>query len=557
LGCIQYDSGLLVSALDSFEESLEIQRSLLGNKDMLDGIDECSENWALEPEIDFTLLQMSTTLSNIGIIFWKRSCFGHSLSFLEESLILQQSVLEDLVQPLFIQRAETLITHLCNDHLQFDSNEIFPCGEHSFRCIGSNFSGSTFKRAISFVTTRESSSAHNNIGDHLSTKVVHYIFHSIHMISLSAPQSAFSSSRKSNSTTPSGASASQQRLRSLIDQSLHYYSGLLCNEEREESDSNSTRCDSTIVSERTHAPKQKLIISLAEAEAQSTECQPLDMNFHLIHKYSIQCLIAENYTEAILLYQNILSTATVLSRKKNAKADYDAVSGMALHHLGIIFMYAEANEDARTVLQKAVELRLEVCQRLDTNNTSRLPSEDLVASYYAVAVSFASLALNLFLLSQYENAIIYFTKSLRFLKKIPCSPWIEAHISQVLNNIACVHLFISEAEIKNSLVALNTAISQCAPQSCRDHESQQIYTTLLVNKGMAELYSLDYGLSLISFDEALRHLKQLKKLPEAEEILQCMAFAMACSKCNGEESDKKIRQKVQNYKAMLANSCIL
>jgi hypothetical protein len=146
---------------------------------------------------------------------------------------------------------------------------------------------------------------------------------------------------------------------------------------------------------------------------------------------------------------------------------------------------------------------------------------------------------------------------LRFLKKIPCSPWIEAHISQVLNNIACVHLFISEAEIKNSLVALNTAISQCAPQSCRDHESQQIYTTLLVNKGMAELYSLDYGLSLISFDEALRHLKQLKKLPEAEEILQCMAFAMACSKCNGEESDKKIRQKVQNYKAMLANSCIL
>ncbi|MFN9982326.1 MAG: hypothetical protein ACK53Y_20530, partial [bacterium] len=94
-------------------------------------------------------------------------------------------------------------------------------------------------------------------------------------------------------------------------------------------------------------------------------------------------------------------------------------------------MYAESYEDARTVLQKAVELRLEVCQRLDINNTSRLPSEDLVASYYAVAVSFASLALNLFLLSQYENAIIYFTKSLRFLKKIPCSPWIEAHISQV------------------------------------------------------------------------------------------------------------------------------
>jgi len=305
------------------------------------------------------------------------------------------------------------------------------------------------------------------------------------------------------------------------------------------------------------ALEPEIDFTLAEAEAQSTECRPLDMNFHLIHKYSIQCLIAKNYTEAILLYQNILSTATVLSRKKNAKADYDAVSGMALHHLGIIFMYAESYEDARTVLQKAVELRLEVCQRLDINNTSRLPSEDLVASYYAVAVSFASLALNLFLLSQYENAIIYFTKSLRFLKKIPCSPWIEAHISQVLNNIACVHLCISEAEIKNSLVALNTAISQCAPQSCRDHESQHIYTTLLINKGMAELYSLDYGLSLISFDEALRHLKQLKKLPDAEEILQCMAFAMACSKCNGEESEKKIKQKVQNYKAMLANSCTL
>jgi hypothetical protein len=196
------------------------------------------------------------------------------------------------------------------------------------------------------------------------------------MISLSAPQSAFSSSRKSNSTTPSGASASQQRLRSSIDQSLHYYSGLLCNEEREESDSNSTRCDSTIVSERTHAPKQKLIISLAEAEAQSTECQPLDMNFHLIHKYSIQCLIAENYTEAILLYQNILSTATVLSRKKNAKADYDAVSGMALHHLGIIFMYAEANEDARIVLQKAVELRLEVW--IQTTRPDYLPKISLL-----------------------------------------------------------------------------------------------------------------------------------------------------------------------------------
>lgn len=557
LGCIQYDSGLLVSALDSFEEALEIQRSLLGNKDMLDGIDGCGGDGPLEPEIDFILLQISTTLSNMGIIFWKRFCVGHSLSCLEESLILQQSVLEDLVQPLFMQRVETLIVHLCNEHLHFDSNEMFPCGEQSFRCIGSNFSGSTFKRAVSFVTTRKSCSEDNEIGDHLSTKVVHYIFHSIHMISLSAPQSVFSSSRKSPPSTPTGASASQHRLRSLIDQNLQYYSSLLCSEDKEESDSNSVKCDSTIASERIHAPKKKSIISLAEAEAQSSECQPLDLNFHLIHKYSIQCLKAENYTEAILLYQNILSTATALSRKKNAKADYDAVAGMALHHLGIIFMYAESYEDARAVLQKAVELRLEVCQRLDTNNPSRSPSEDLVTSYYAVAVSFASLALTLFLLSQYENAIIYFTKALRFLKKIPSSPWIEAHISQVFNNIACVYLCISEAELKKSLVALNTAISQCAPQSCRDLECQHIYTTLLVNKGMAELHSLDYGLSLITFDEALRHLKQLKKLTEAEEIIQCMAFAMARSKCNGEESEKKIKQQVQNYKAMLANSCPL
>lgn len=554
LGCIQYDAGLLVSALDSFEESLEIQRSLLGNKDMLEGIDQCNEDCTVEPEIDLTLLHMSTTLSNIGIIFWTRSCFGQALSLLEEALILQQSILEDLAQPLFIQRAESLINRLCNEHLQLHPNDMFSCGGDSFRCLGSNISGSTFRRAISFVTTRETPSADNDLGDHLSTKVVHYIFHSIHMISLSAPQYVLSSSRKSNSSIANGVCASQQRLKALIDQSLQYYSCLLCEEDTEKLDQKSIGSHSNNVNVVQSVSKNKSMITLAEAEAHSTASRPLDVNFHLIHKYSIQCLVLENYTEAILLYQNILSTATAISRAKRARGDFDAVSGMALHHLGIIFMYAESYQDAKTVLLKAIEVRLEVCQRLEINSTSRSLSEDLVASYYAVAVSFASLALNLFLLSQCENAIVYFSKSLRFLKKIPSSPWIDAHISQVLNNIACIHLCISGAEIKNSLVALNAALSHCAPQNGQDHEIGHIYTVLLINKGMAELYAHDYGLSLITFDEVLRYLKCMKRLDEADIIMECMAYAMACSKSNGDENEKKTKQRVQNYKVMLANS---
>jgi tetratricopeptide (TPR) repeat protein len=63
LGCLQFEEGKLVAALDSFQESLEIQRSLLSNRETLEGIDRIKEYPM--PDFDVALQHVSTTLCNI------------------------------------------------------------------------------------------------------------------------------------------------------------------------------------------------------------------------------------------------------------------------------------------------------------------------------------------------------------------------------------------------------------------------------------------------------------------------------------------------------------
>jgi len=63
LGCLQFEEGQLVAALDSFQESLEIQRSLLSNRETLEGIDRIKEYPM--PDFDVALQHVSTTLCNI------------------------------------------------------------------------------------------------------------------------------------------------------------------------------------------------------------------------------------------------------------------------------------------------------------------------------------------------------------------------------------------------------------------------------------------------------------------------------------------------------------
>ena len=554
LGCLQFEEGQLVVALDSFQESLEIQRSLLSNRETLDGIDRIEEYQT--PDIDFALLHASTTLCNIGLVHWKRHGPENALSFFEEALILQESVLQDSDSspPVFIHRLESLIKYLSSVHDQVEPtlDAKFLCDSNDFGCVGSVSSASTYKRSISFVTATRKTSNVDELEAHLCTKGVHYIFHSIHMISLSAPLSVLNATTKSTANLVSGVVSSQQKLKKSMQQSLLYYSRVISDE------SNGKKNDFPSSFDRPQCfSAEKSKISLADIEACPYDRELLEINFHLIHKFAVRCLEKENYTEAILMYHNILSTSTTLSRKVCVGENYEAISGMALHHLGIIFMYAESYQDAKTVFLKAIELRLESIQRLELKCTSRTPSEEYVTACYALAVSLSSLALTCFLQSEYEDAIIYFSKSLRLFRKMPSSPWIDNHISQVFNNIACINVCIGEVGLRNSLSAIHTAISLCPTDNSQDREVEQIYAKLLVNKGLVELHTHDYGISLISFDEALRRLQCMDTKPseEIDAIMGCMAYVMACNTSSSDDKEKKKKQLARSYKVMLTNSC--
>ena len=116
LGCLQFEEGQLVAALDSFQESLEIQRSLLSNRETLVGIDRIKEYPT--PDIDVALQHVSTTLCNTGLLHWKRHGPENALCFFEEALILQESVLHDSDSspPVFILGIESLIKYLSSFH---------------------------------------------------------------------------------------------------------------------------------------------------------------------------------------------------------------------------------------------------------------------------------------------------------------------------------------------------------------------------------------------------------------------------------------------------------
>jgi len=80
IGCVYFSSGKLIAATATLEESFDIQRNYMGsvNGDKADNI----------------LLNSSITLTNSGIVSMRRQNIDLAVSFLEEGLMVQESVLD-------------------------------------------------------------------------------------------------------------------------------------------------------------------------------------------------------------------------------------------------------------------------------------------------------------------------------------------------------------------------------------------------------------------------------------------------------------------------------
>ena len=81
IGCVHFSMGKLIASITTFEESLDIQRRLMGS--------------ISSDEAKKMLLNMSMTLCNAGIVLAKHDRSDIASSLVEEALLVQQSILPD------------------------------------------------------------------------------------------------------------------------------------------------------------------------------------------------------------------------------------------------------------------------------------------------------------------------------------------------------------------------------------------------------------------------------------------------------------------------------
>jgi tetratricopeptide (TPR) repeat protein len=81
IGCLHFETGKLVAALATFEESLDIAQGTLGKRS--------------PQHADMALLNVATTLCNVGMVSIRRNQYDAAISLLEEGLMVQESVLDD------------------------------------------------------------------------------------------------------------------------------------------------------------------------------------------------------------------------------------------------------------------------------------------------------------------------------------------------------------------------------------------------------------------------------------------------------------------------------
>eukprot|EP00978_Attheya_sp_CCMP212_P018670 scaffold51550_cov55-Attheya_sp.AAC.2 len=81
IGCLHFETGKLVAALATFEESLDIAQRTLGKRS--------------PQHADMALLNVATTLCNVGMVSIRRNQYDAAIALLEEGLMVQESVLDD------------------------------------------------------------------------------------------------------------------------------------------------------------------------------------------------------------------------------------------------------------------------------------------------------------------------------------------------------------------------------------------------------------------------------------------------------------------------------
>ena len=81
IACFHYSMGKLIASIATFEESLDVMRRMIGAV-------SCDE-------VGYTLLNMSITLCNAGIVSAKHNQLDVASSLVEEGLMVQQSILPD------------------------------------------------------------------------------------------------------------------------------------------------------------------------------------------------------------------------------------------------------------------------------------------------------------------------------------------------------------------------------------------------------------------------------------------------------------------------------
>ena len=519
LACLQLFLGDSSQSFRSLQQSLGIQKKLM--KSSKNGTPQRAEQ---------ALLDIACTLQNAAVISEVLGNVSSSISYLEESLLLQESILKEVNGTVVLaqQHLERLSEKLQDEQktrkTAFGRGRNNDCDDVDDVSFSSRSNDSGSEWDDQHLSHGKSTAATNN-SDKNSNPVPGMLFDDVLGSSIPLPRCL--------SITEGAAGLDFLSLGPILQE----YSAAervreTCEElfaELRQSDSNNNNNANTALSSR-----QRSSIPI---DVDAVEIPNADQRLQSVYE-QVKIHLAKNEIDDAM----DLLKATLRSHREKYTALHPLVAS-TLHNMGLVLLKANRYNAAQQHFQQARDIRIRTLgeQHMD------VVSSQLFLGLIQVAGR------------EFDDALVTFSHSLQSLRRM-LGYYDHPLLVKVLNNIACVHYecggdlaaikALEEGiEIERGLLSLksksSTSPSTASSSSpARTTVSSRALSVLLDNLGFLKVKQRKFGEAIKLYEEALfikRDTHKSDDHPSIHILLENLAFAMA-SQSTAEPTDSATKR---------------
>ena len=499
IGCVHYETGKLAASQTTFSESLDIQRSFMGNN-------------ASGGDAEQALLNNATTLCNAGMVSIKRRQYDASISLLEEGIMVISSVLGD-GHPMATNSA-AILELLVNLRGGSSDREVVSGGS------GANVEPLRVVEVLGLSPSRISAGRVESVGSRQGAILERAASEENGLFGgnsdgipkrkfVTVGDGGFDSSDRVELGPLRHEMSPQQRIRQTVLSSLMTSSRL-----KDSVGENAIphilpfSPSDTIKSGRTRG---RIPCDIDEEGI-------IDAELHLksIYDQALEHLKHEEYDEAIDLFTSAL-------RSHAAKyGETNHLVGTAFHNIGIIELHAERYDEALASFHQAVNVR----------------AASLGPEHPDVTASLMKLCLVLVALNEHDSALLTLNSVLKVQRATLGSN--HSQVGRVLSNIGCIHYELGD--LSSSKIALEEAI-EIDRAYCRNNGDSAVgkltLASTLCNEGFVHQMSKDRASAIVAYEEALQIQRDIlgPKNKSTEGTLECLAVVMAAANWQDGDAD--------------------